>query len=148
MEECKRERRGRERMDHQLMVLQSIERLKSKFKFYEWTLMAFLFFLLFVCSLFSHLKYLKYNKCTMFFFHVWILFWMTPVIKNIVKVLAVLQSYCGNNYLLTIDFFWLRKMVFFALFLLFSICFCFLLNVRQAACNHNSSYLNCLFDVC
>lgn len=67
------------------------------------------------------------------------------------------QSVCGNNYLLTIDF-WLwstwshvKNMRIFYCFTFVLFCCvlsCLVFNVRHAACNHNSSYLNCLFDVC
>lgn len=91
----KKDSRGKRVTDHQLMVLQSIERLKSKFKFYEWTLMAFFSFVcLFVCFL-LRLPLLKI-KCMIFlwhrlfwhqyrikiFFFLKSLMWMTPTIKN------------------------------------------------------------------
>lgn len=90
------------------------------------------------------------------FFHIHILLWMTPAIIKQEEIVGEL----GNQFAAIIicwpsifgcdrrDLMWKTCAFFIVLHLFCCVLSCLVFNVRHAACNHNSSYLNCLFDVC
>lgn len=101
------------------------------------------------CTIFSwHWLFWHQNRIKMFFVH-------RDITVNDTSNKRKIVGELGNQFAAIIicwpsilgcdrrDQMWKTRAFFIVLHL-----FCFDFNVRHAACNHNSSYLNCLFDVC